>query len=97
MTGHIPSSTQWERPYDRPAPDPVSDLEASIAGWCADNGHVHDVIVDGGGRGVAVTLTEVFDLDITRVFRGGTRTEALQLAMSWCLDRGTEGGSAACA
>lgn len=89
MTGQIPSSTQWERPYDRPAPDPVSDLEASIAGWCADNGHVHEVIVDRAGRGVAVTIAELFNLDIVRVFRGDTRTEALRLASTWILDRGT--------
>lgn len=87
MTGQIPSSMQWEQPYDRPAPDPLGDLEASIARWCADNGHTVDVLVDQGGRGVDVVISN--DVDIVQVFGGATRTEALQLASSWMLDRGT--------
>lgn len=96
MSGQIPSSLQWEQPFRRPADDaPVDALEESVAQWCADNGHVHNVIVHRSGAGVAVVLAEVFDLDLHRVFRGGTRTEALQLAMSWCLQQGTAGGDAA--
>lgn len=88
MTGQIPSSTQWEQPHGRaPGHDVTDPLEASVAGWCADNGHVHDVIVDRAGHGVDVIIYN--DVDIVRVFGAGTRTEALQLAMSWCLDRGT--------
>jgi len=87
MTGQIPSSTQWERPNDRPADRPIDPKERSLRDWADGAGYTVDVIVDRGGRGVAVVLCELFDLDVHRVFRADTRKEALTDATSWALSQ----------
>ena len=90
MSGQIPSSLQWERPNQRPTTVvPVDTLERLLTDWCTDNGRRLDVLTTGAG--VAVTITEVADANIVRVFRGDTRADTITLATSWALNEGWTG------